>query len=78
MNNNEIKYQDHKTEYTLNVNEFNRYFYLGFCITVYASQGETFDQKYTIHDWKYKRFCEKAKYVAMSRGTNINNIQIAQ
>ena len=56
---------------------FNKFFYLGFCITIHSSQGETFNEKYTIHDWNFSRFCPKAKYVAMSRGTNINNIQIA-
>ena len=60
-----------------NIN-FHKHFYLGFCITIHASQGETYSSKYTIHDWKFTRFCEKAKYVAMSRGTNISNIQIAQ
>jgi DNA replication protein DnaC len=61
----------------LKINKFNHLFYLGFCITIHASQGETFKGVYTIHDWKFNRFCSKAKYVAMSRGTDINNIQIA-
>jgi ATP-dependent exoDNAse (exonuclease V) alpha subunit len=60
---------------TINTKDFHKFFYLGFCITVHSSQGETFDNKYTIHDW-YK-LCEKAKYVALSRGTKIQNIQIA-
>ena len=55
---------------------FHKYFYLGFCITIYASQGETFENKYTIYDWNFKHFCNKGKYVALSRATNINNIQI--
>ena len=56
--------------------EFHKWFYLGFCITIHASQGETYHQKYTIHDWKHPCFCEKAKYVAMSRSSDIANIQI--
>jgi hypothetical protein len=59
------------------LDKFHKYFYLGFCITIHASQGETYKSKYTIYDWKFARFCDKAKYVAMSRGTDINNIQIA-
>ena len=55
---------------------FHKYFYLGFCITIYASQGETFENKYTIYDWNFKHFCNKGKYVALSRATSINNIQI--
>jgi ATP-dependent exoDNAse (exonuclease V) alpha subunit len=61
----------------LKIDEFNHLFYLSFCITIHASQGETFKGVYTIHDWKFNRFCSKAKYVAMSRGTDIDNIQIA-
>jgi hypothetical protein len=61
----------------IKIEKFHQFFYLGFCITIHASQGETFNTKYTIYDWNFTRFCEKAKYVAMSRGTNINNIQIA-
>lgn len=60
----------------INIYKFNQFFYLGFCITIHSSQGETFSGKYTIHDWNFNRFCKKAKYVALSRGTNINNIQI--
>ncbi len=56
---------------------FQKFFYLGFCITIHASQGETFQHPYTIYDWNHPYFCEKAKYVALSRGTSIQNIQIA-
>ena len=52
------------------ITEFHKYFYIGFCITIHASQGETYTSKYTIHDWNFTRFCDRAKYVAMSRGTN--------
>jgi hypothetical protein len=54
--------------------DFHQYFYLGFCLTIHASQGETFTEKYTIHDWY--RLCDRAKYVALSRGSSIHNIQI--
>ena len=69
-----IEIDDVSTKFKLE--KFNKLFYLGFCITVHASQGETYNGKYTIHDWKFSRFCSKAKYVSLSRGTNINNIQI--
>lgn len=55
---------------------FNKFLYLGFCITIHASQGETFDEPYTIYDWKFKCFCNRAKYVAISRTVSIQNIQI--
>jgi hypothetical protein len=55
---------------------FNRNFYLGFCITIYASQGETYSEPYTIYDWNFKYMCNKAKYVALSRATSKNVVQI--
>ena len=69
-----ITYKDDKIEYTIPVCDFHKNFYLGFCITVHASQGDSINQKYTIYDWKIDCFCDKAKYVAMSRSTDINNI----
>ena len=57
--------------------DFHKYFYPGFCITVYASQGETYNEDYTIFDWDFIHFSKKAKYVALSRSTKINHIQIA-
>jgi hypothetical protein len=59
---------------TMDTKDFHKFFYIGFCLTIHASQGETFTNPYTIYDW-YK-LCKKAKYVALSRGTNIANIQI--
>lgn len=56
---------------------FHKCFYLGFCITIHASQGETYKTPYTIYDWNFYHFNEKAKYVALSRATDIKNIQIA-
>ena len=61
----------------LDIKDFHKYFYPGFCITVYASQGETYKESYTIHDWNFQHFCNKAKYVALSRSSNIHFIQIA-
>ena len=71
-----ITVNEHDREVKIKLNDFHKFFYIGFCITVHTSQGDTFDTKYTIYDWKYKHFCEKAKYVALSRATNIKNIQI--
>ena len=73
-----IRYKDGNARYSIPTSDFHKYFYLGFCMTVYASQGETIHKKYTIYDWDIECFCPRAKYVAMSRSTDINNIQIAQ
>lgn len=61
---------------TIKTDDFHKYFYVGFCITIHASQGETFKEAYTIYDWGFVFFCNKAKYVALSRATSIQNIQI--
>ena len=70
-----IEIKNELNSVTINTKDFHKFFYLGFCLTIHASQGETFQNKYTIHDWNM--LCEKARYVALSRGTTIGNIQIA-
>jgi hypothetical protein len=65
-------------EIKISVSEFHTYFYAGFCITVHASQGETFNERYTIYDWDFIHFSKRAKYVSMSRATAYENIQIYQ
>jgi len=73
----QIIMKEHEREVKVNITDFHKFFYLGFCITIHTSQGDTFDTKYTIYDWGFKHFCDRAKYVALSRATDINNIQIA-
>jgi hypothetical protein len=72
----EIILKDEEREVTIATRDFHKYFYIGFCITVYASQGATFNEKYTIWDWDHPNMCDRAKYVALSRATDIDNIQI--
>ena len=72
----QIVMKEHEREVKVNITDFHKFFYLGFCITIHTSQGDTFDTKYTIYDWGFKHFCDRAKYVALSRATDINNIQI--
>jgi hypothetical protein len=62
----------------IKIKDFHRMFYLGFCTTIHASQGATFKIKYTIFDWGHPLFCKKTKYVALSRGTELKNIQIVR
>lgn len=61
---------------TINAHEFKNMFYPAYCITAHVSQGCTFETPYTIHDWNHPRMDITAKYVALSRATNIKNIQI--
>jgi len=61
---------------TFKAHEFKNIFYPAYCITAHVSQGATFKDKYTIHDWNHPRMDLTAKYVSLSRATSINNIQI--
>jgi len=60
----------------MKAHEFKNMFYPAYCITAHVSQGCTFETPYTIHDWNHPRMDITAKYVALSRATNIKNIQI--
>ena len=51
-------------------------FYVAFCITIHKSQGSTFDHPYTIHDWGHPSFDNRLKYVALSRTTKLENINV--
>jgi ATP-dependent exoDNAse (exonuclease V) alpha subunit len=57
----EIKFED-----------FQKLFYVAYCITVHKSQGQSFNHPYTIHE--FERFDDRMKYVALSRATDIKFI----
>jgi len=71
-----IKIKDDDREIEIELKNFNKLFYIGFCITLHSSQGETFNEPYTIYDWNNFYFDNIARYVALSRATCIENIQI--
>jgi ATP-dependent exoDNAse (exonuclease V) alpha subunit len=56
------------------IKDFQHLFYIAFCITCHKSQGCTFDENYTIHE--FDRYDNRLKYVALSRAVNINLINI--
>jgi hypothetical protein len=66
---------DYEDTIVFPIKKLNKYFNLAFCITTHKSQGATFDETYTIHEWE--KMGKPLKYVALSRATNINNITIA-
>jgi ATP-dependent exoDNAse (exonuclease V) alpha subunit len=53
---------------------FTKMFNVAYCITSHKSQGSTFDEPYTVHE--FERFDERMKYVALSRSTDKNLINI--
>jgi ATP-dependent exoDNAse (exonuclease V) alpha subunit len=58
----------------ISFDQFQHMFYLAYCITTHKSQGMTIDQPYCIHE--FEKFDERMKYVALSRSTDILNINI--
>ena len=57
-------------------NELQGRFRPGYCITVHMSQGKTFRERFTIHDWFSERMEGRGRYVALSRGKTTDLIQI--
>jgi ATP-dependent exoDNAse (exonuclease V) alpha subunit len=70
----EIIVEDEGRERTVPIQEFTKIFNVAYCITVHKSQGATFDEAYTIHE--FNQYDERLKYVALSRATDINLINI--
>jgi hypothetical protein len=56
--------------------EFQTHFRVAFCITYYQSQGSTFKDRYTIYDWGAFHVAGRARYVALSRATTRDGVQI--
>lgn len=54
--------------------QFQKYFYVSYAITTHKAQGCTFDFDYTIYEWS--KMDNRLKYVALSRATNKNLINI--
>ena len=54
--------------------DFQRLFRPAYCITIHCSQGKTFDKPYSIHEWN--KLCPRLKYVALSRSTCKENINV--
>jgi hypothetical protein len=56
------------------IKRFQYYFHLAWAITIHKSQGATFDQPYTIHEWKLLN--KRLRYVSLSRATDTKCVGI--
>ena len=59
--------------------EIKKYWLSAYCITIHKAQGDTYDDEYTIWDWKELskyRYGDnrRLRYVAQSRSTNPENL----
>jgi hypothetical protein len=70
----EILVKNESKEMTVSFADFRKQFMVAFCITVHKSQGQTYNERYCIHE--YERFDRRLKYVAISRTTALDNINI--
>jgi ATP-dependent exoDNAse (exonuclease V) alpha subunit len=68
-----IIYDDDR-EQEIPIVDFVKMFNVAYCITCHKSQGQTYDESYTIYEWDL--FDERLRYVALSRATDINLINI--
>ena len=54
--------------------DFQKLFYVAYCITNHRAQGSTFTGPYSIHE--FERYDDKMKYVSLTRATKKSNINI--
>ena len=69
-----IVIKDDERELKITKEQFKNTFYAAYCITIHSSQGATFDFPYTIHEWH--RLSTKLKYVALTRSTCMEHVNI--
>ena len=48
---NNILVSNEEKELLLSVKEFGEMMYPAYCITIHCSQGQSYDESYTIHEW---------------------------
>jgi ATP-dependent exoDNAse (exonuclease V) alpha subunit len=56
------------------IDEFQKYFFVSYAITIHKSQGDTIKKSFTIHECD--RLDKRLKYVALSRATTCDHINI--
>lgn len=61
---------------TINIDteKLSRFFNMAFCISIHKSQGETYDENYTIYEWN--KLDKHLKYVALSRSRDLKYINV--
>jgi hypothetical protein len=59
---------------TIGIEDFQKFFFVSYAITIHKSQGDTIKKSFTIHEWD--KLDSRLKYVALSRATTCDNINI--
>lgn len=58
----------------ISIDDFQRFFFVSYAITIHKSQGDTIKKPFTIHEWN--KLDRRLKYVALSRATTCDHINI--
>ena len=69
-----ILISNEEKELEIDIKDFQSIFYVAYCITIHSSQGETFNEPYTIHGWE--KLDKRLRYVALTRSSNLSYINI--
>ncbi len=56
------------------IENFQKFFFVAYAITIHKSQGDTIKKPFTIHEWE--KLDKRLKYVALSRATTCDHINI--
>ena len=70
----EITVKNDRNEVIISKDDFQKLFRVGYAFTTHSCQGMTINEPYTIHD--FDRMHKKLKYVALSRATKKEDINI--
>ena len=70
----ELTIENDRNKIILNAGQFQKLFRIGYAFTTHSSQGMSIDKPYTIHE--FDRMNKKLKYVALSRSTKHEYINI--
>jgi ATP-dependent exoDNAse (exonuclease V) alpha subunit len=73
-NTREIIIKNDRNEIKIKADEFQKLFRIGYAFTTHSAQGMSIDKPYTIHE--FNKMDQKLKYVALSRATKHENINI--
>ena len=74
INQNSIIVKNEMNEVEIDIKNISRTFNIAYCITTHKSQGQTFNEPYTIYEWD--KMDSTLRYVALSRSTEKQYINI--
>jgi ATP-dependent exoDNAse (exonuclease V) alpha subunit len=75
IDNDTIEFKNKRVEnLKIDIYDFKKYFYVNYATTIHKAQGETIRRPYTVHE--RSKLTRRLRYVALSRATELNNINI--